>query len=64
MKRSGGRLEPFNSSQYLRQSPFARGQQESRGRLENQERAPDPRFQRRFEPEETGSFPQANGQIY
>jgi hypothetical protein len=43
---------------------FARGQQESRGRLENRERAPDPRFQRRFEPEETGSFPQANGQVY
>lgn len=43
---------------------FARSQQESRDRLENRERAPDPRQQRRLEPEETGSFPRANGQVY
>ena len=43
---------------------FARGQQESRNRLENREWAPDLRRQRHFEPEETGSFPRANGQVY
>jgi hypothetical protein len=43
---------------------FAHGQQERRSRLENREWDPDPRLQRRFEPEETGSFPRANGQIY
>jgi hypothetical protein len=43
---------------------FARGQQESRSRLENRERAPETRWLRSTEPEETGSFPQANGQIY
>jgi len=43
---------------------FARGQQESHDRLENQEWAPELRRQRRFEPEETGSFPRASGQVY
>lgn len=43
---------------------FARGQQESRDRFENRAWAPDSRRQRRVEPEETGSFPRANGQVY
>jgi hypothetical protein len=43
---------------------FARGQQESRDILGNRERAPDARQLRRTEPEETGSFPRSNGQVY
>lgn len=43
---------------------FARGQQESRSRLENREWAPDTRWLRSTEPEETGSFSRAIGQIY
>ena len=43
---------------------FARGQQENRDRLENREWTPDPRRQGRFEPDETGSFPRGNGQVY
>jgi hypothetical protein len=43
---------------------FAHGQQESRSRLENRERAPETRWLRSTEPEETGSFSRAIGQIY
>jgi hypothetical protein len=43
---------------------FARGQQESRGRLENRQGAPDSIWLRRSEPEETGSFPRSKGQVY
>jgi hypothetical protein len=43
---------------------FARSQDESRDRLENQERASDPRWLRRYDPEETGSFPRANGEVF
>jgi hypothetical protein len=43
---------------------FARGHQESRDRLENRGWTPDPRRQRRFEPEKTSSFSRGNGQVY
>jgi hypothetical protein len=43
---------------------FARGQQESRDRLENRQEAPGSRGPRRIEPEETGSFLRPNGQVY
>ncbi len=43
---------------------FAHGQQESRSRLENRERAPEARWLRSTEPEETGSFSRAIGKIY
>ncbi len=43
---------------------FARGQQDSRNRLENREGAPDRGGLRRSEPEETGSFPRSRGQVY
>ncbi|GEO18439.1 hypothetical protein [Microvirga aerophila] len=44
---------------------FARGQHESRDRFGTREEAPDSRRLRRYEPEQTGSFPpRPNGEFY
>lgn len=43
---------------------FARGQQESRDRVQNREWVPNAGQLRRADPEATGSFPRSNGQMY
>jgi hypothetical protein len=43
---------------------FLRRQQESRDRLQIREGAPDSRWLRRYDPENTGSFSRANGTVY